>query len=142
MNPRSDCIWCQSAGLPDLVIAKAHDFAHQKDVAIEVGQRGERFVDRKVDVLGREPRPFFRQRRWLGAPQPCAVVIEREVSGDVKQPGPHLFFRRDRDGRAAHPEEDVLREIARGLRSDRPAEVPEKAVLVGCEEGGGVDGHA
>ena len=76
------------------------------------------------------------------APQPRAVVIEREVPGDLKQPGPHLFFRRDGDSRAAHPEEDVLREIACGLRSDRPAEVLEQAMLVGCEEGGGVDGHA
>ena len=130
----ADRVWRQTAGPSDFVIAKAHDFAHQKDVAIEIGQRGQRFVDGKVDILGREPRSFFRQRRWLGAPQPCAVVIEREVPGDVKQPGPHLFFRA-RAGmvaRLTRRKTSCVRSRA-GLRSDCPAEILEQAMLVGAK---------
>ena len=109
MDARTDGVRCQSARTSDLVIAKASDFAHEKHVAIEIGQRGERVVDREIDVLGRRARAFVRQHGWLGVPQPLAVVIEREVPGDLKQPGPDLAVRGDGDRGPAHPQEDVLR---------------------------------
>ena len=141
MDARSHGVRCQSTCPPDLVVAKAHHLPHQEHVAIELGQRGERFVDREVDVLRRQPSTFLRQCRWLGVPQALAVVIEREVPGDVKQPGPDVPFRRNRNGRAGHSQEDILREITRRVGANRPAEVLEQAVLVGGEERFRIDGH-
>src|SRR6185295_4568716 len=64
-----------------------------------------------------------------------AVMVERDVSGDLEQPGPDLAVRRRRDRRAADPHEHVLGQVARGVRlANRPAEIPEQAILVGGEQ--------
>jgi hypothetical protein len=119
----------------DLVIAKARHFPHREYVTVEVCQGGEGLVDGEVDILRRQARAFVHQHRWLGVPQALAMVIEREVSGDVKQPRPDLAVGSHGDGCPAHPQEDVLRQITRGLDlADRPAEVLEQAMMVGGEE--------
>ena len=143
MDARADAVRCQSARASDLFIAKARHFPHQEYVTIEIRQGGERLVDREVDILRGRSRAFVRQRRRLGVPQTLAVVIEREVPGDLKQPGSNLTVRGHGDGGPAHPHEDVLRQITRVFRlADRPAEVLEQAMLVGGEERCGVGGHA
>src|SRR5437764_467177 len=53
------------------------------------------------------------------------------------------IFRGHGDGRAAHPQEDVLRQITRRLGlANRPAEVLEQATLVSGEQRFGVDGRS
>ena len=104
---------------------------------------GERFVDRDVDILRRRSRAFVHELGWLGLPEALAVVIQCEVPGDVKQPGPDLTVGGRRDLGPAHPQEDVLGQVTGRFRmSDRSAEVPEQAALVGGECCFGVDGHA
>src|SRR6266516_4326064 len=52
------------------------------------------------------------------------LLIEHEVSGDLKQPGLQLAISGRGDRRPAHPQEHILRQITRRLGlADRPAEV-------------------
>jgi hypothetical protein len=142
MDARADGVGCESARPSDLFITKARDLSHQEDVTVEVWQCGERLVHCEIDILRRWSRGFHQPRR-LGVPQTLAVVVEREVPGDLKQPGSHLAVRSHGDSCPAYPQEDVLRQVTRrfGL-ADRPAEVPEKTMLVGGEERCGVGGPA
>src|SRR5688572_477854 len=72
-----------------------------------------------------------------------AVVIDRQVSGDLEQPGLHLSIRGSRNRCPAHPDEDVLGQVTGRLCfPDRPAEVLEQAMLVDGEECCWVVGHA
>lgn len=65
-----------------------------------------------------------------------AVVIECEVPGDLKQPGPHLGVRGLGNGASTHAQEHILRQIARRLgMTDRPVEIPDQAMLVGRKKG-------
>ncbi|OLC40501.1 MAG: hypothetical protein AUH43_26335 [Acidobacteria bacterium 13_1_40CM_65_14] len=108
MDARSDGVPRQSARTSDFFIAKAGDFPHEKYVSVEVCQGGERRVNGEIDVLRRGTRAFVCQHGWLGLPQTLAVVIEREVPRDLKQPGPDLAVRGLGDRGPAHPQEDIL----------------------------------
>ncbi len=73
--------------------------------------------------------------------QSLAVMIQRQIPGDAKQPRAHVLGRRGNWG-PAYSQEDVLRQIACRLgAADRPAEIPEEAFTVRIEQPFGV-GHA
>jgi len=143
MDARADGVPCQSARSADLVVAKPRHFSHEEYVTVEVGQCGQSLVDCEIDILRRWSRAFVRQHRWLGLSNTLAVVIEREVPCDLKQPSPDLTVRSHWDRGPAHPQEDVLRQITRGIGfAYRSAEVLEQAMLVSGEQRFGVDRHA
>jgi hypothetical protein len=51
METVPDGIGAQVARGCDLLIPKSGELAHQKDIAVEYGQRLQRFVDREFDML-------------------------------------------------------------------------------------------
>src|SRR5260221_3166452 len=62
-------------------------------------------------------------------------MVQREISGDSKQPTAQIIVPRGGDRGPADSQKDLLGQIARRLRTaDRPAEVPEQAMLVRGEE--------
>ena len=143
MNPRADRVRRQLARRRNLVVAKAGHFPQEEDISIDLGQRGESLVDGEVNILRWRPDDAVGQYRRFGVPKAPAVMVECEVSRYLEEPGPNLAVRPCRDRRPAHPQEDVLGQITRGVgMADRPAEVLEEAMLMSGEQRFGVDGHA
>jgi hypothetical protein len=142
MDARTDSIRREPARACDLSVTQARHFAHEEDVSIEVWQCGKSLVDSEVDILRRLSRGPLRQLYWLWVSQTLAVMIEREVSGNLKQPGSELAIAGHWDRGPAHPQKHVLGQITRGLGlTNSSAKVPEQAMLVGGEERFEIDGH-
>lgn len=142
MDAGTDGIRCQTAGPSNLLVSEAGYFSHEKHVAIHFCQRGQRLIDREVDVLRGQSRFHVGQGRWYWLPDMPAVVIEEQVSGDAEQPASHFAFSAGRDSCPADLEKHILRQITRevGL-PDGPKEIPEQPLSIGDEQRFGI-GHA
>jgi hypothetical protein len=141
MNPGANRVGRKTTRASDIVVPESCNFAHQEHVAIDIGQRGERLVHGKIDILRRQP--YTRVVFGLHLPQALTVVIQREISRDAEQPRTQFSVRGHRYRCAGNSQKDVLRQIARcvGL-AHCSAKVPEQPVPVGCEERFSVDHSA
>ena len=142
VNSRPHGIGRQFTRGRDLVAAEPADLAEEKDVAIEVGQRCQRLPQRKRHLLVRVCRSLSRGAEvCLRAAAALAMVVKRNVSGNLEQPAGQLVLRRSRNGSPADPEKHFLCQIARGLTfACGAAEIPNQAVVVLRKERLGI-GH-
>ena len=81
VNPRPHRVGRQIARARDLFVAKAAHLAHQKHIAVEIGQRCERLVDGGVDLLRCRPRRIDKGDPRRFCPM-SSVMIDRDVSRD------------------------------------------------------------
>src|SRR4051794_26356326 len=103
MNARSDSIGRQITRASDLVVAQAGYLAHHEYVAVEFVQRREGSVYGGADILGGGSGPFVDQWRHFRTPKPRTVIVKRQVSCDVEEPGSGLAMCRGQRGDAADP---------------------------------------
>ena len=90
MDPGPNGISREIAGSSDLVVAETRDLPHQEDVPVDVGERRQGLVDCRDHILGRRALGFDGRRNQRRRALSAAVVIDDQVAGDPKQPGPQL----------------------------------------------------
>jgi hypothetical protein len=135
MDSGSDGVDREVTRRRNLLVPEATDLTEQEDVSIDVGERGQCFIDDDGHVLGSRDGPTLSRgchRRRPGAP---SMMVDDNVSGDCEDPGLRLASRTRRNLGSADTQEDVLDQIARGVRPPgRATEVPKERLMVRGEQ--------